>query len=145
MGIIWIILPIFKIKRIKTGEAKMKKKAISSVFFVLMILLGLFPDLTQGQPNAARPEEKRLVLALLPRFPCEKGLRLAESLQLWDSASRIYLRLQELLPQLQEKFQKSIDKYREQISRLGGNVVAEKVVRSYSPSQWHAVYDIKTQ
>jgi len=28
------------------------------------------------------------------------------------------------------------------ISELGGKIVAERFVRSYSPSQWHAVYDI---
>ncbi|MDO9549767.1 MAG: methyltransferase [Methanoregula sp.] len=28
------------------------------------------------------------------------------------------------------------------IRRLGGEVLAERVVRSYSPGQWHAVYDI---
>jgi tRNA (guanine37-N1)-methyltransferase len=28
------------------------------------------------------------------------------------------------------------------IQELGGEVVAERVVRSYSPGQWHAVYDI---
>ena len=38
-------------------------------------------DLEKAMALATRPEEKRLVLALLPRFPCEKGLRLAESLQ----------------------------------------------------------------
>ena len=30
------------------------------------------------------------------------------------------------------------------IRKLGGVVVAERVVRSYSPAQWHAVYDILT-
>ncbi len=29
------------------------------------------------------------------------------------------------------------------IEELGGDVVAERVVRSYSPAQWHAVYDIR--
>lgn len=29
------------------------------------------------------------------------------------------------------------------IRELGGKVIAEKVVRSYSPAQWHAVYDIR--
>ncbi len=29
------------------------------------------------------------------------------------------------------------------IRELGGEVVAERVVRSYSPAQWHAVYDIR--
>jgi len=31
------------------------------------------------------------------------------------------------------------------IRELGGEVVAERVVRSYSPAQWHAVYDIAVQ
>jgi tRNA (guanine37-N1)-methyltransferase len=30
------------------------------------------------------------------------------------------------------------------IRELGGKIVAERVVRSYSPAQWHAVYDIVT-
>jgi tRNA (guanine37-N1)-methyltransferase len=33
--------------------------------------------------------------------------------------------------------------YHERITGLGGDVAAEKVVRSYSPSQWHAVYDVR--
>ncbi len=33
--------------------------------------------------------------------------------------------------------------HRERITGLGGDVAAEKVVRSYSPAQWHAVYDIR--
>jgi tRNA (guanine37-N1)-methyltransferase len=33
--------------------------------------------------------------------------------------------------------------HRERITGLGGDVVAERVVRSYSPAQWHVVYDIK--
>ncbi|PKL69537.1 MAG: methyltransferase [Methanomicrobiales archaeon HGW-Methanomicrobiales-1] len=32
--------------------------------------------------------------------------------------------------------------HRECIGELGGEVLAERVVRSYSPGQWHAVYDI---
>ncbi|MHB8164988.1 MAG: class I SAM-dependent methyltransferase [Methanoregula sp.] len=32
--------------------------------------------------------------------------------------------------------------HRECISELGGEVLAERIVRSYSPGQWHAVYDI---
>jgi tRNA (guanine37-N1)-methyltransferase len=31
----------------------------------------------------------------------------------------------------------------EYIHQLGGTVVAERVVRSYSPGQWHTVYDIR--
>jgi tRNA (guanine37-N1)-methyltransferase len=33
--------------------------------------------------------------------------------------------------------------YHERITGLGGDIVAEKVVRSYSPAQWHAVYDVR--
>ena len=32
--------------------------------------------------------------------------------------------------------------HRECIGELGGEILAERVVRSYSPGQWHAVYDI---
>jgi HEAT repeat protein len=42
---------------------------------------GAFADLDKAMALASRPEEKRLVLALLPRFPCEKGLTLADSLR----------------------------------------------------------------
>jgi HEAT repeat protein len=42
---------------------------------------GAVADLEKALALAARPEEKKLVLGLLPRFPCEKGLRIAESLQ----------------------------------------------------------------
>jgi HEAT repeat protein len=38
-------------------------------------------DLEKALSLATRPEEKKLVLGLLPRFPCDKGLRIAESLQ----------------------------------------------------------------
>jgi HEAT repeat protein len=38
-------------------------------------------DIEKALALASRPEEKRLVLGLLPKFPCESGLRLAESLQ----------------------------------------------------------------
>jgi tRNA (guanine37-N1)-methyltransferase len=31
----------------------------------------------------------------------------------------------------------------EYIHKLGGTVIAERVVRSYSPGQWHTVYDIR--
>jgi tRNA (guanine37-N1)-methyltransferase len=31
----------------------------------------------------------------------------------------------------------------EYIKKLGGTVIAERVVRSYSPGQWHTVYDIR--
>ena len=31
----------------------------------------------------------------------------------------------------------------ERIRELGGTVLAERMVRSYSPGQWHAVYDIR--
>jgi len=32
--------------------------------------------------------------------------------------------------------------HRDRIRELGGTIAAERVVRSYSPAQWHAVYDI---
>ncbi len=38
-------------------------------------------DLAQALSLSTRPEERRLVLGLLPRFPCEPGLRMAESLE----------------------------------------------------------------
>jgi tRNA (guanine37-N1)-methyltransferase len=31
------------------------------------------------------------------------------------------------------------------VRNLGGKIVTERVVRSYSPAQWHAVYDIKKE
>jgi tRNA (guanine37-N1)-methyltransferase len=33
--------------------------------------------------------------------------------------------------------------HRARIEELGGEIIFERVVRSYSPSQWHAVYDIR--
>jgi len=33
--------------------------------------------------------------------------------------------------------------HRQRITVLGGDVAAEKVVRSYSPAQWHVVYDVR--
>ena len=38
-------------------------------------------DLEKAMALATRPEEKKLVLGLLPRFPCDRSLRVAESLQ----------------------------------------------------------------
>jgi len=35
--------------------------------------------------------------------------------------------------------------HRECIRDLGGEVIAERVVRSYSPGQWHAVYDVRVK
>jgi tRNA (guanine37-N1)-methyltransferase len=35
--------------------------------------------------------------------------------------------------------------HRECIGELGGEVLAERVVRSYSPGQWHAVYDVRVR
>jgi len=32
--------------------------------------------------------------------------------------------------------------YRERVAGLGGTITTERIVRSYSPAQWHAVYDI---
>jgi tRNA (guanine37-N1)-methyltransferase len=36
------------------------------------------------------------------------------------------------------------NEYHDRIHELGGEIIAERVVRSYSPGQWHAVYDVKT-
>jgi tRNA (guanine37-N1)-methyltransferase len=33
--------------------------------------------------------------------------------------------------------------HNDSIHELGGEISAERVVRSYSPGQWHAVYDVK--
>jgi tRNA (guanine37-N1)-methyltransferase len=33
----------------------------------------------------------------------------------------------------------------EYIHKLGGTVIAERVVRSYSPGQWHTVYDVRVR
>jgi tRNA (guanine37-N1)-methyltransferase len=33
--------------------------------------------------------------------------------------------------------------YNDNIHKLGGEICAERVVRSYSPAQWHTVYDIR--
>ena len=33
--------------------------------------------------------------------------------------------------------------HRDRIEKLGGGIIDERLVRSYSPAQWHAVYDIK--
>jgi tRNA (guanine37-N1)-methyltransferase len=35
--------------------------------------------------------------------------------------------------------------HNEVIAGMGGKVIAERVVRSYSPMQWHAVYDIRVR
>ena len=35
--------------------------------------------------------------------------------------------------------------HRECIRELGGEIIAERVVRSYSPGQWHAVYDVRVR
>ena len=32
--------------------------------------------------------------------------------------------------------------HRSAISELGGVIAGERIVRSYSPTEWHAVYDI---
>jgi tRNA (guanine37-N1)-methyltransferase len=37
------------------------------------------------------------------------------------------------------------EEHRECIQGLGGEVLAERVVRSYSPGQWHAVYDVRVR
>jgi tRNA (guanine37-N1)-methyltransferase len=33
--------------------------------------------------------------------------------------------------------------HNDSIHELGGEIGAERVVRSYSPGQWHVVYDVK--
>jgi hypothetical protein len=73
---------------IAASSANLTHKVLAVRAFVRMV--GLEPyrqpeaaaaDLEKAMALASRPEEKKLVLGLLPRFPCEKGLRIAESLQ----------------------------------------------------------------
>ena len=33
--------------------------------------------------------------------------------------------------------------HRDDLDDMGGEVIDERVVRSYSPGQWHVVYDVK--
>jgi len=73
---------------IAASSANLTHKVLALRAYVRMIGLesyrqpaGAFADLEKAMALAARPEEKRLVLALLPRFPCEKGLALADSLR----------------------------------------------------------------
>ena len=35
------------------------------------------------------------------------------------------------------------NEYHDRIHELGGEIIAERVVRSYSPGQWHVVYDVR--
>jgi HEAT repeat protein len=73
---------------IAASSANLTHKVLALRAFVRMV--GLEPyrqpasavaDLEKAMALATRPEEKKLVLGLLPRFPCEKGLGMAESLQ----------------------------------------------------------------
>jgi HEAT repeat protein len=69
------------------SSANLTHKVLALRAFVRMV--GLEPyrqpdaaaaDLEKAMALASRPEEKKLVLGLLPHFPCERGLRIAESL-----------------------------------------------------------------
>jgi HEAT repeat protein len=73
---------------VAASAANLTHKVLALRAYVRMIGLepyrqpeGAFADLEKAMALASRPEEKRLVLALLPRFPCEKGLALADSLR----------------------------------------------------------------
>jgi HEAT repeat protein len=70
------------------SSANLTHKVLALRAFIRMLGLepyrqpeGAVADLEKAMALASRPEEKKLVLGLLPRFPCEKGLRIAESLQ----------------------------------------------------------------
>jgi hypothetical protein len=73
---------------IAASSGNLTHKVLALRAFVRMV--GLEPyrqpdaaasDLEKAMALASRPEEKKLVLGLLPRFPCERSLRVAESLQ----------------------------------------------------------------
>ncbi|MGA2532167.1 MAG: HEAT repeat domain-containing protein [Candidatus Aminicenantales bacterium] len=73
---------------IASSSGNLTHKVLALRAFVRMV--GLEPyrqadaaaaDLEKAMALASRPEEKKLVLGLLPRFPCERSLRVAESLQ----------------------------------------------------------------
>jgi HEAT repeat protein len=73
---------------IAASSANLTHKVLALRAFVRMIGLepyrqpaGAVADLEKAMALVTRPEEKKLVLGLLPRFPCEGGLRIAESLQ----------------------------------------------------------------
>lgn len=72
---------------VAASSANLTHKVLALRAFVRMV--GLEPyrqpdaaaaDLEKAMALATRPEEKKLVLGLLPRFPCERSLRIAESL-----------------------------------------------------------------
>jgi HEAT repeat protein len=73
---------------IAASAANLTHKVLALRAYVRMIGLetyrqpeGAVADLEKALALATRPEEKKLVLGALPRFACEKGLKLAESLQ----------------------------------------------------------------
>jgi len=73
---------------IAASSANLTHKVLALRAYVRMIGLepyrqpdGAVGDLEKALGLATRPEEKKLVLGLLPRFPCDKGLKMAESLQ----------------------------------------------------------------
>jgi len=73
---------------IAAASGNLTHKVLALRAFVRMIGLepyrqpeGAVADLEKAMALITRPEEKKLVLGLLPRFPCEEGLRIAESLQ----------------------------------------------------------------
>ncbi len=73
---------------IAAAPGSLTQKVLALRAFVRMIGLepyrqpeGAVADLGRALALSTRPEEKKLILGLLPRFACEKGLRTAESLQ----------------------------------------------------------------
>jgi len=73
---------------IGASSADLTHKVLALRAYIRMIGLdtyrqpeGAVGELEKALALASRPEEKKLVLGLLPRFPCEKGLKLAESLE----------------------------------------------------------------
>lgn len=73
---------------IAATSANLTHKVLALRAYVRMIGLetyrqpeGAVSDLEKALTLATRPEEKKLVLGALPRFACEKGLRMAEALQ----------------------------------------------------------------
>jgi HEAT repeat protein len=73
---------------IAASSPNLTHKVLALRAFVRMIGLepyrqpeGAVADLEKALALASRPEEKKLVLGLLPDFPCDKGLLIAESLR----------------------------------------------------------------
>ncbi|HVP89623.1 MAG TPA: HEAT repeat domain-containing protein [Terriglobales bacterium] len=73
---------------VAASSANLTHKVLALRAYVRMIGLepyrrpdGAAGDLEKALALATRPEEKKLVLGLLPRFPCDRGLKLAESLE----------------------------------------------------------------